>query len=49
MMNQVDAADYVLVVCTETYYHRFRGKEKPGIGKGVVWEGAIITNELYDS
>jgi tetratricopeptide (TPR) repeat protein len=48
MLDQLDAADRVLVVCTETYYRRFRGREEPGKGKGVDWEGAIITQELYD-
>jgi SEFIR domain len=49
MLDQLDAADYVLVVCTETYYRRFRGHEKPGKGKGVDWEGALITLEIYNS
>jgi hypothetical protein len=48
MLNQIDWADYVLLVCTKTYYRRFRGQEAPDVGKGVDWEGAIITNELYD-
>jgi hypothetical protein len=49
MLDQLDAADSVLVVCTETYYLRFRGHEVSGKGKGVDWEGALITQELYDS
>ncbi len=49
MMNQLDAADFVLVVCTETYYRRFRGHEVPGKGKGVDWEGALITSDLYST
>ncbi len=49
MMNQVEWADFVVVVCTEQYDRRFRGREEPGIGRGVTWEGAIITQELYDS
>lgn len=49
MLDQLDAADAVLVVCTETYYRRFRGHEERGTGKGVDWEGALITQELYDS
>lgn len=49
MLDQLDAADYVLVVCTETYYRRFRGQEEPGKGKGVEWEGALITQEIYAS
>ncbi|MEO1370473.1 MAG: SEFIR domain-containing protein, partial [Acidobacteriota bacterium] len=47
MLDELDRADFVLVVCTETYYRRFRGHEEPGRGRGVDWEGAIITNELY--
>jgi len=49
MMNQLDDADFVLVVCTETYYRRFRGHEVPGKGKGVDWEGALITSDLYSA
>lgn len=49
MLDQLDAADFVLVVCTETYYRRFRGHEEPGRGKGVDWEGALITQGIYDS
>lgn len=49
MMNQLDETLFVLVVCTETYYRRFRGHEQPGKGKGVDWEGALITQEIYDS
>lgn len=49
MLDQLDAANSVLVICTETYYRRFRGHEVPGKGKGVDWEGALITQEIYDS
>lgn len=49
MLDQLDEADFVLVVCTPTYYRRFRGHEKPGRGKGVDWEGALITQEIYDA
>ena len=49
MLNLVDEADYVLIVCTETYERRFRGKEQPGKGKGAKWEGAVITQQLYDA
>lgn len=48
MLDQLDAATFVLVICTETYYRRFRGHEEPGKGKGVDWEGALITQEIYD-
>lgn len=49
MLDRLDEAEFVLVVCTETYYRRFRGHEKPGSGKGVDWEGALITQEIYDA
>ncbi|MEK6289303.1 MAG: TIR and AAA domain-containing protein [Acidobacteriota bacterium] len=49
MLDQLDAATFVLVICTETYYRRFRGHEAPGKGKGADWEGALITQEIYDS
>ncbi len=48
MLDEIDAADHVLVICTPTYYRRFRGHEVPGRGKGADWEGAIITQERYE-
>ena len=48
MMNKIEDAGYVLVVCTETYNRRFRGKEEPDRGKGGQWEGGVITQILYD-
>lgn len=49
MLNGLDAATHILCVCTETYYRRFRGQEVPGKGKGGDWEGAVITQALYDA
>ena len=49
MLNQLEWADFVLVVCTERYNLRFRGQEEPGKGRGVTWEGAVISQELYDA
>ena len=43
MMDEIEDADYVIVVATKTYNRRFRGREAPGKGKGAQWEGAIIT------
>ncbi len=49
MMNQLEWADFVVVVCTEQYERRFRrGQKEPGKGRGVTWEGSIIAQELYD-
>jgi tetratricopeptide (TPR) repeat protein len=47
--DQIETAKFVLVVCTEAYLRRFRGKEEPGKGRGVTFEGSIITQELYNS
>ena len=49
MMNGLNAATHVLCVCTETYHRRFLGQEIPGKGKGVDWEGALLTQALYDA
>ncbi len=49
MLNEIDSADFVLVICSNAYYRRFRGHEEPGKGKGSDWEGAIITQALYEA
>ncbi|WP_026098990.1 phosphorylase family protein [Kamptonema formosum] len=49
MLNQVEASDYTLIVCTQQYDRRFRGHEEIGKGKGVTWEGGVIIQELYDA
>src|SRR5512144_2930930 len=46
--RQIETADVVLMVCTETYHRRVRGEEEPGKGLGVVWEAAIIRQRIYD-
>src|SRR5688572_2596914 len=47
--DQLEQADYVLVACTENYWQRFRAKGERGTGLGVKWEGAVITQDLYDA
>lgn len=47
MENQIEAADFVLLVCTETYLRRYRGQETVG-GNGVTFEGVVISQTLYD-
>lgn len=47
MEKQVEKADFVLLVCTHTYLRRYRGEERIG-GHGVTFEGAIISQTLYD-
>jgi Effector-associated domain 7/SEFIR domain len=48
MLDEIEAAEFVLIICTEQYERRFRGKEEIGKSKGVTWEGSIITQSLYD-
>jgi SEFIR domain len=45
---RIEKVKYVLVICTETYGRRFRGEEQWGKGLGANWEGAVITQNLYD-
>src|SRR5271165_2609788 len=49
MLDKIDWAEFVLLVCTETYYRRFRGQEESGKGKGVDWEGGLITYQIYNA
>ena len=47
MDQNLDEAKFVLMVCTETYRQRVRGREEPGKGLGVRWEGSLISNRIY--
>jgi hypothetical protein len=47
MEDRLEWAQFVLVICTETYQRRFLGREEPDKGKGVHWEGSLITLETY--
>src|SRR3990172_72887 len=49
MLKRLKWADFVLVVCTATYNQRFTGEAPAGQGKGVKWEGAVLTQELYEA
>lgn len=49
MLQQIDASDYVVLVCTEPYARRFKGSETPGVGLGAQWEGSIVIQEIYES
>jgi len=46
---QIREADFVLMVCTETYLRRVDRKEEAGKGRGVMWEARLIRQHLYDS
>jgi hypothetical protein len=47
--RQISEADFVLLVCTETYLLRVEGREHPGKGHGVLWEGHLVYQHLYNS
>ena len=47
MDREIQKADFVALVCTETYLRRVEGREEPGKGRGVLWEGRLIYNHLY--
>ncbi|MCA8978367.1 MAG: TIR domain-containing protein [Planctomycetes bacterium] len=49
MSGQIERADFVLVICTPTLAERFAGKGRTGQGLGAKWEGAIVTQELYEA
>jgi hypothetical protein len=49
MLDKLDWAEFVLLICTETYYRRFRGHEEPHRGRGVDWEGQLITLAIYNA
>jgi hypothetical protein len=47
MERQIREADFVLIVCTETYLRRVEYREEPNKGLGVLWEAKIIYNHMY--
>src|ERR1700754_3431714 len=49
MTRGIRDADFVLSICTETYYKRVMGDEQEGIGLGVRWEGHLIYQYIYDA
>jgi len=47
--HEIEGADFVLVVCTEACRRRFEKREEAGQGQGATWEGAILSQELYNA
>jgi len=47
MEQQIQEADFILMICTSTYLRRVTRKEEPGKGLGVLWEANIIYQYLY--
>ncbi|MBD2124750.1 toll/interleukin-1 receptor domain-containing protein [Trichocoleus sp. FACHB-262] len=49
MLNQIDESDFVLIICSERYYRRYRGQEEASKGLGVTWESTLIMGRIYDA
>ena len=42
-------SDFVLMICTETYRRRVENRVHADEGRGVLWEGRIIYDYIYDA
>lgn len=49
MQHSIEDATVVLVICSPKYRLRFEKRASADSGKGVTWEGAVITQDLYDA
>ncbi len=49
MDKKIRDANFVLMICTETYYRRVMGEENAGTGLGVKWEGNLIYQHIYSA
>jgi hypothetical protein len=49
MQQQIAEADFVLMICTETYRKRAEGKEDPSKGQGAAYEAGQIQQVLYEA
>ena len=49
MDRHIEEDDYVLVLCTEIYHRRYRGKETSGQGLGVKWESTLTAQHIHDN
>jgi tetratricopeptide (TPR) repeat protein len=49
MRDEIARANFVLCVITKNYADRFVSGTPPSVGRGVKWEGSIITDSIYNS
>jgi len=47
MEDELEAADFVVVVCSARYYERYRGRGDPTAGRGGRFESNLIRDQLY--
>lgn len=48
MLDQIEYSDYVLIVCSQRYYDRYRHRDEPNQGFGVKWESTLIMGNLVE-
>ncbi|MBU1668342.1 SUMF1/EgtB/PvdO family nonheme iron enzyme [bacterium] len=48
MQDNIEIADYILIVCTEAYYNKISNNVEVCAGRGVKREWLLIDNQLYD-
>jgi len=46
--RRIEEAEFVLVVCTETYRRRFDGVEEAGVGRGATLEGLLVSQIMVE-
>jgi len=49
MERAIEAAAFILVVCSKNYLAKVKGKVKRGTGRGVKWESLLSYQEIYDN
>jgi len=49
MDRQIEDSDFILLVCTETYYQKVMGTVNTADGLGVKWESTLAYQEIYDA
>jgi tetratricopeptide (TPR) repeat protein len=49
METEMDAADYIVVVCSRGYLAKVQRKVKRGTGKGIKWESLLSYQQIYDN
>ena len=49
MDRKIRDAQFVLMICTETYYKRVMGGEAADRGLGVKWEGGLIYQHIHNA
>ena len=48
VQRELEAADFVLAICTASYHRRFVGDETSSLARAVRWEGQILRQHLYE-